>query len=158
MSTRQTEPDVMVVTITNGEMCRHLCQVTLPILPAPGDAVALGILPFRITGRYWQLTPTKLQIQVNVVRQIQADGTQHVAQAEETHLLALWEHEACLAAQQAALDALLAYISNTPDASLSDIATHLRCSPATADNYIHELILGGRLSKNDHGWEVFDTP
>jgi hypothetical protein len=61
-----------------------------------------------------------------------------------------------LATKQAALDTLLIYLADKPDASLSDIAAAIGRSRSTAGNYVNELTTDGRLHKNGHGWEVLD--
>lgn len=63
-------------------------------------------------------------------------------------------NEERVASKEAALDALLAYLANNPDASLSDIADNIGRSRSTAGNYVNELTANGRLHKNGHGWEI----
>lgn len=52
------------------------------------------------------------------------------------------------------MNALLVYLSDHPHASLSDMATAIERSKATASNYVNELQTNGQLHKNGHGWEV----
>jgi hypothetical protein len=58
--------------------------------------------------------------------------------------------------KEQSLDTLLIYLSDNPDASLSDIAAVIGRSRSTAGNYVNELTTDGRLHKNGHGWEVLD--
>jgi predicted transcriptional regulator len=57
-------------------------------------------------------------------------------------------------AKQAALEALLAFVTQHPNASLSEIASAIARSKSTASSYVSELQENGRLHKNGHGWEV----
>jgi hypothetical protein len=57
-------------------------------------------------------------------------------------------------AKQAALDALLDYLAEHPNASLSDMADAIQRSKTTASSYVAELKGNGRLHRNGHGWEV----
>ncbi|MBP8000875.1 MAG: DUF2637 domain-containing protein [Chloroflexi bacterium] len=52
------------------------------------------------------------------------------------------------------MNALLVYLADHPDASLSEMATAIERSKATASNYVNELQTNGQLHKNGHGWEV----
>ena len=61
-----------------------------------------------------------------------------------------------LSNKEAAIDALLDYLADNPDASLSDIADNIGRSRSTAGNYVNELTANGRLYKNGHGWEIHD--
>jgi DNA-binding IclR family transcriptional regulator len=52
---------------------------------------------------------------------------------------------------------LLNYLSDNPDASLSDMADAINRSRSTAGSYVSELQSAGRLYKSGHGWEVQDA-
>lgn len=65
-------------------------------------------------------------------------------------------NEERMASKEAAIDALLDYLADNPDASLSDIADNIGRSRSTAGNYVNELTTNGRLHKNGHGWEIQD--
>lgn len=52
------------------------------------------------------------------------------------------------------MNALLVYLADHPHASLSEMATAIERSKATASNYVNELQTNGQLHKNGHGWEV----
>ncbi len=58
------------------------------------------------------------------------------------------------AAKQEALDALLSYLTERPNATLSEMAEAIQRSKTTASGYVAELRETGRLHKNGHGWEV----
>lgn len=53
-----------------------------------------------------------------------------------------------------ALDVLLAYLDDHPDASLAEAGTAIGRSKSTAGVYVNELQATGRLYRNGHGWEV----
>lgn len=59
-------------------------------------------------------------------------------------------------AKQEAMTALLAYLADNPDASLSDMAAVIGRSRSTAGSYVSELTASGKLYKNGHGWEVMN--
>jgi hypothetical protein len=56
--------------------------------------------------------------------------------------------------KQAAIDALLNYVTEQPSATLAEIAAVIERSKSTVSNYLNELEANGRLVKNGHGWEV----
>ena len=56
----------------------------------------------------------------------------------------------------AALDVLLTYLDDHPDASLAEVGTAIGRSKSTAGVYVNELQATGRLHRNGHGWEVLD--
>ncbi len=53
-----------------------------------------------------------------------------------------------------AQDALLAYLMEYPDATLSEAGAAIGRSKSTIGVYVRELSESGRLHKNGHGWEV----
>ncbi len=53
-----------------------------------------------------------------------------------------------------AMDILLHYVDENPDASLSRIGQHIDRSKATVANYVRELEQNGRLQRNGQGWQV----
>lgn len=53
-----------------------------------------------------------------------------------------------------ALNDVLTYLNDNPEASLNDIGRVIGRSKATAFNYVEELQTAGRLHKNGNGWEV----
>lgn len=53
-----------------------------------------------------------------------------------------------------ALDAVLVFIADNPDASLSAIGRGIGKSKSSAGNYVNELLLTGKLHKNGEGLEV----
>lgn len=57
----------------------------------------------------------------------------------------------------AAMDALLAYVSVHPDATLQEIGQHIGRAKSTAGVYVSELVDAERLAKNGHGWEVLSA-
>ncbi len=59
-----------------------------------------------------------------------------------------------LGAKSVALDALLAYLSNNPTASLAEAGVAIGRSKSTVGNYVEELVAAGRLRKNGDGWEI----
>ena len=52
------------------------------------------------------------------------------------------------------MNALLVYLADHPDASLSEMATAIERSKSTVSGYVNELQTNGQLHKNGHGWEV----
>lgn len=56
-----------------------------------------------------------------------------------------------------AMDALLAYVSVHPDATLQEIGQHIGRAKSTAGVYVSELVDAERLAKNGHGWEVLSA-
>lgn len=55
-----------------------------------------------------------------------------------------------------ALNALLVYVNDYPEASLSEIGQVIGRSKTTVSNYVRELKGNGRLQRNGKGWEVND--
>ena len=56
--------------------------------------------------------------------------------------------------KQQALNNVLTYLNDNPNASLNDIGRSIGRSKATAFNYVEELQQAGKLVKNGHGWQV----
>jgi hypothetical protein len=54
----------------------------------------------------------------------------------------------------AALETLLDFLAEQPDASLAAAGQAIGRSKSTVGNYVSELAAAGRLKKNGHGWEV----
>lgn len=53
-----------------------------------------------------------------------------------------------------AMNILLRFVDDNPDASLSVIGQHIDRSKTTVSNYVRELEQDGRLSRNGEGWQV----
>lgn len=53
-----------------------------------------------------------------------------------------------------AMDILLRFVDDNPDASLSRIGQHIDRSKTTVSNYVRELEKNGRLQRNGEGWQV----
>jgi hypothetical protein len=53
-----------------------------------------------------------------------------------------------------AMNALLLYVNDNPDASLADIGQQIERSKTTVSNYVQELAQNGRLERNGQGWQV----
>jgi hypothetical protein len=53
-----------------------------------------------------------------------------------------------------AVNALLVYLNDNPEASLSDIGQQINRSKTTVSSYMHELERNGRLQRNGEGWQV----
>ncbi len=58
------------------------------------------------------------------------------------------------ASKQAALNALVSYLIEHPNASLSEAGTAIGKGKSTVSGYIDELTAAGRLNKNGHGYQV----
>jgi hypothetical protein len=54
----------------------------------------------------------------------------------------------------AAVNALLMFVNENPEASFADIGRVIGRSKTTASNYVRELERNGRLVRNGNGWEV----
>jgi DNA-binding IclR family transcriptional regulator len=53
-----------------------------------------------------------------------------------------------------AMNALLLYVNDNPEASLADIGQQIERSKTTVSNYVQELAQNGRLERNGQGWQV----
>ncbi|MBK8905472.1 MAG: helix-turn-helix domain-containing protein [Anaerolineaceae bacterium] len=53
-----------------------------------------------------------------------------------------------------ALELLLGFVAEHPDASLSRIGRHINRSKSTVANYVSELERNGRLVRNGNGWQA----
>lgn len=60
-------------------------------------------------------------------------------------------------AKQEALNILLDYLTEHPDATLSQMSSTVGRAKSTISGYVSELEESGRLHKNGHGWEVHPT-
>jgi cell division protein FtsB len=56
--------------------------------------------------------------------------------------------------KQAAMDALLDYLTVNPTASLAEVGQAIGRSKTTVGNYVNELTETGQLRRNGQGWEV----
>ena len=59
-----------------------------------------------------------------------------------------------LAKKMQAMDALLAYLSTHPYASLAEAGKAIGRSKTAVGNYVDELTTSGKLRRNGNGWEV----
>lgn len=53
-----------------------------------------------------------------------------------------------------AMNGLLVYVQDNPNASLADIGQVINRSKTTVSNYLRELQKDGRLQKNGNGWQI----
>ena len=53
-----------------------------------------------------------------------------------------------------AMDILLRFVDDNPNASLSHIGQQIERSKTTVSNYVKELEQNGRLQRNGEGWQV----
>jgi DNA-binding transcriptional ArsR family regulator len=81
------------------------------------------------------------------VRSAKLFGTDSIEQARAARL----------SKKEQAQAELLAFISEHPDATLSDIAEIIERSRSTVSSYISELSDAGLIHKNGHGWEVISS-
>ncbi|MEI2609616.1 MAG: DUF2637 domain-containing protein [Candidatus Promineifilaceae bacterium] len=57
-------------------------------------------------------------------------------------------------AKQEAIETLLTFLAEHPNATLTEIAEVIKRSKSTVSGYVNELQTNGQLHKNGHGWEV----
>lgn len=56
--------------------------------------------------------------------------------------------------KETAMETLLTYVAQRPEATLADIGQAISRSKSTVSHYVSELLQAERLSKNGRGWEV----
>ena len=87
---------------------------------------------------------------------VPTDGTEP-ANAEDSHSIeqaraVKAEKDAVTRAE--AMQMLLTFVAEHPDASLSRIGRHIDRSKTTVSNYVRELEEAGQLRRNGEGWEL----
>lgn len=96
-----------------------------------------------------------------VVKQVERDRKRQASNTEEMNdKTPLVERARAAKAEkdlndkQTAVEQLLAYVNDNPNASFSDIGRTIERSKATVSNYVKELEQNGRLHKNGDGYRV----
>ncbi len=98
--------------------------------------------------------PEPMPIQVNTVVQSEAIAPSTTDENISIGRARASKAEKDAASKSEALNTLLNFVEENPEASLSHIGQHIERSKTTVSNYVRELERDGRLSRNGEGWQV----
>ncbi len=108
----------------------------------------------KLTTQTEQLTAKKEALQ-SELQELRAEQ-KSLQKAEQTYDTASIERARAArdSAKQEAIETLLAFLAEHPNATLTEIAEVINRSKSTVSGYVNELQTNGQLHKNGHGWEV----
>lgn len=108
----------------------------------------------KLTTQTEQLTAKKEALQ-SELQELRAEQ-KSLQKAEQTYDTVSIERARAArdSAKQEAIETLLAFLAEHPNATLTEIAEVINRSKSTVSGYVNELQTNGQLHKNGHGWEV----
>lgn len=108
----------------------------------------------KLTTQTEQLTAKKEALQ-SELQELRAEQ-KSLQKAEQTYDTVSIERARAArdSAKQEAIETLLAFLAEHPNATLTEIAEVIKRSKSTVSGYVNELQTNGQLHKNGHGWEV----
>jgi len=108
----------------------------------------------KLTTQTEQLTAKKEALQ-SELQELRAEQ-KSLQKAEQTYDTASIERARAArdSAKQEAIETLLTFLAEHPNATLTEIAEVIKRSKSTVSGYVNELQTNGQLHKNGHGWEV----
>ena len=108
----------------------------------------------KLTTQTEQLTAKKEALQ-SELQELRAEQ-KSLQKAEQTYDTVSIERARAArdSAKQEAIETLLTFLAEHPNATLTEIAEVIKRSKSTVSGYVNELQTNGQLHKNGHGWEV----